>query len=69
MAADDHHFGLDPDGLNLVRLKGLIVGHPPSIFSTVFEAFARSQPASGQSGSPAARHRPTRLIDPGEAIY
>lgn len=63
--AADRRAELQSGELDPLRRKGLIVGHPPGIFSTIFEAFAETQGPIARPDQPA---RSSRLRDLGTDI-
>ena len=60
MLAADRRAELRRGDLDQLRCKGLISGHPPGIFSSLFEAFVKTQDPIGRPDPPA---HTTRLRD------
>ncbi len=64
--AADRRAEIDTADLDRLRLKGLVVGRPDNLFSTIFEAFVRRRLADQTDAPEPARRtrRPSKLRDP-----
>jgi hypothetical protein len=65
LAADDRD-AISPESLGRLQLRGLAIGGPAFIFSTVFENFLRTQ--SAPSLNPAQSETPSQLRDPSASV-